>query len=284
MKRLLAKEIWRLDNSAPHFSDSSARAGMTLYILMNQRFEAPEAVAKLRQALLLAIRGDGSGWGVTHANAWAVLGLAELERNSGKAKSSVSITLPDGKKIQPDPEKNPTVSLSSSGQVTVENTGKAAVYVQYQIRGVPVKAQPVQQALKLERKILRNGKKVTSVKQGDLVTVQIRLESTGQVNDLVLSDLLPGGLEIEDERFATRAKGTPSANRNQRNLILKQEEKRIGEFILSGDILYRGSITMTYQARAVSRGKFAMGSTSAEAMYEPATRAFLPGDGFFEVK
>lgn len=284
MKRLLAKEIWRLDKSAPHFADRSARAGMTLYILMNQRYEAPEAVAKLRHTLLLAIRNDGSGWGVTHANAWAVLGLAELERNSGKEKSSVSITLPDGRKIQPDPAENPTVKLSGPGRLTVENTGSAAVYVQYQIRGVPIKAQAVQQALKLERKILRNGKKVTSVKQGDLVTVQIRLESTGRVRDLVLSDLLPGGLEIEDERFATRAKGTPSGNRNQKNLILKQEEKRTGEFILSGDILYRGAITVSYRARAVSRGKFAMGSTSAEAMYEPETRAFLPGEGSFEVK
>ena len=56
---------------------------MTLYILMNQRYDAPEAVAKLRMTLLRSIRNDGSGWGVTHANAWAVLGLAELERNSG---------------------------------------------------------------------------------------------------------------------------------------------------------------------------------------------------------
>ena len=284
LKRLLAKEIWRLDNSAPHFADRSARAGMTLYILMNQRYEAPEAVAKLRLTLLRSIRKDGSGWGVTHANAWAVLGLAELERNSGTEKSAVAINLPGGKTIQPDPAKNPTVKLNGAGQVTVENVGNTAVYVQYQIRGVPVKAVPVQQALKLERNILRNGKKVTSVKQGDLVTVQIRLESSGQVDDLVLSDLLPGGLEIEDERFATRAKGTPSANRNQKNLILKQEEKRIGEFILSGNILHRGSITVTYRARAVSRGKFAMGSTSAEAMYEPETRAFLPGNGTFEVK
>ena len=41
---------------------------------------------------------------------------------------------------------------------------------------------------------------------------------------------------------------------------------------------------MTSQVRAVSRGKYALGSSSAEAMYEPELRAFEPGEGIFEVK
>ena len=100
----------------------------------------------------------------------------------------------------------------------------------------------------------------------------------------MLSDLLPGGLEIEDERFATRSKGAAAANREQKNMTVKQEEKRPGEFVISGDLWNRGTVEISYQARAVSRGKFAMGSTAAEAMYEPETRAFEPGKGIFEVK
>ena len=284
LKRLLKKEIWRMDGSDPHFAGPAAKAGMTLYILMKQRIDAPEAIAKLRQTLLQTIRQNGSGWGITHANAWAVLGLAELERSSAGAKGAAAVTLPGQAAQNIDPAQNPTFRLSGPKPVTVLNTGKSAIYVSYRIKGVPVKAEPVRQVLSVKRSILRNGKAVTSAKQGDLLSVRIRLDSTAAVKDFVLSDLLPGGLEIEDERFATRSKGAAGANRKQKNLTVKQEEKRPGEFVISGDLWSRGTVEISYQARAVSRGKFAMGSTSAEAMYEPGTRAFEPGSGIFEVK
>ncbi|MBR4666846.1 MAG: hypothetical protein IKO93_23465, partial [Lentisphaeria bacterium] len=284
LKRLLRKEIWRTDDSAPHFAGPAAKAGMTLYILMKQQTDAPEAVAKLRETLLRMVRENGSGWGVTHANAWAVLGLAELERSSAGAKGAAAVTLPGEKSRNVDPARNQTIRLNGAAPVTVLNSGNSPVYVTYQIKGVPVKAEPVRQVLSVKRSILRNGKPVTSVKQGDLVSVRIQLESTAAVNDVVLSDLLPGGLEIEDDRFATRSKGPAPTAARQKNLTVKQEEKRPGEFVLSGDLWKKGTAEITYQARAVSRGKFAMGSTSAEAMYEPETRAFEPGSGIFEVK
>ena len=284
LKLLLRKEIWRVDGSAPHFAGPAAKAGMTLYILMKQQTDAPEAIAKLRQTLLRTVRTNGSGWGVTHANAWAVLGLAELERNSAGAKGAAVLSLPGKKTQNVDPARNETIRLTGSAPVTVLNSGNSPIYITYRIKGVPVKAEPVRQVLGVKRSFLRNGKAVSSAKQGDLLTVRIQLDSTAAVKDFVLSDLLPSGLEIEDERFATRSKGAALTNRNQKNLTVKQEEKRPGEFVLSGDLWKRGTVTVTYQARAVSRGKFAMGSTSAEAMYEPETRAFEPGNGFFEVK
>ena len=284
LNRLLGKEIWRTDDSTPHFVRPAARAGMTLYILMKLRTDAPETIAKLRQTLLNAIKPDGSGWGVTHDNAWAVLGLAELERASAAEKSAAAVTLPDGAKRQAEPGKNPSFQLKNGSPVTVENIGNTPIYVQYRVRGVPVKAEPVRGALNIRREILRGNKAVVSARQGDLLTVRIRLESTGTVNDIVLSDLLPGGLEIEDERFATRARSAGTRpGKGPKNLTVKQVEKRPGEFVLSGD-LRPGTAEITYQVRAVSRGKFTMGSTAAEAMYDPATRAFEPSKGSFEVK
>ncbi|MBQ6598667.1 MAG: hypothetical protein IJH79_14035, partial [Lentisphaeria bacterium] len=284
LKRLLRKEIWRTNGSAPHFAGPAAKAGMTLYILMKQQTDAPEAIAKLRETLIRMVRENGSGWGVTHANAWAVLGLAELERSSAGAKGAAAVNLPGEKSRNVDPAKNQTIRLNGAAPVSVLNSGNSTVYVTYRIKGVPVKAEPVRQVLSVKRSILRNGKPATSVKQGDLVTVRILLESSAAVKDVVLSDLLPGGLEIEDDRFATRSKGPSAAAARQKNLTVKQEEKRPGEFVLSGDLWKKGTAEITYQARAVSRGKFAMGSTSAEAMYEPETRAFEPGSGIFEVK
>jgi len=288
LERLLKKEIWRTDHSAPHFSDPSARAGMTLYILMKLQSDAPEAVAKLRHTLLAALKTNGTGWGMTHANAWAVLGLAELNRRAGTEKASVSITLPDGKKVQPDLAGIVRIPLKKSGPAEVENTGRKPVYIHYQIKGVPLKAAPVQGALRITRTIRKpNGKPVQSAKQGELLEVQIDLETTGAVKDLVLSDLLPGGLEIEDERFATRAKGIPARKAKKKGpeiMEVKQEERRPGEFVLCGDLISRGKTQIVYRVRAVSRGKFAMGSVSAEAMYDPNTHAFEPGNGIFEVK
>ena len=284
LKRLLKKEIWRLNDDAPHFARESARAGMTLYILLQLQADAPETVAKLRQTLLNALQPNGAGWGVTHDNAWAVLGLAELERHSAAAKGSAAVTLTDGRKIQPDLTRGTEIKLNGPDGFMVENTGNTPIYLQYRIQGIPVKSEPVRGALRLRREILRKGKTVHSAAQGDLLTVRIRIESTGRIQDLVLSDLLPGGLEIEDERFATRAgRSVPRPVKN-RILSVKHQEKRFGEFVLCGDLLNKGYDEITYQVRAVTRGKYLMGSTAAEAMYDPQTRSFEHGNGFFEVK
>ena len=283
LKRLLNKEVWRLNDSSPHFVREAARTGMTLYILAKAGADVPDTIARLRQRLLLLIRPDGSAWGVTHDNAWAVLGLAELERRSETVKSSVSVILPDGRKMQSDPSLNETIKWKGPGTLTVENTGNAPVYLHCRIRGVPIKAQPLRNALHIRRTILRNGKAVTTARQGDLLTVRIQITAAGTVRDMVLSDLLPGGLEIEDDRFATRSKLLPQKQKKS-PLLVKHIEKRPCEFILTGDIPGDAEGEIIYQVRAVSRGKYAMGSTSAEAMYDPGTRAFEPGNGFFTVQ
>ncbi|MBQ9335908.1 MAG: hypothetical protein IJS14_01255 [Lentisphaeria bacterium] len=283
LKRLLGKEVWRHAGEVPYFMRETAVTGMTLYILMKIGADVPGAVAKLRQQLIGSLKPDGSGWGVTHSNAWAVLGLAELERTLPRGKAEVTVTGADGKPFKPDTEKGEPVVLTK-GVCTVQNTGKVPVFVQYKATGVPVKAEPVRNSLRLTRTILQNGKAVKSAKQGDLLTVRLELDSTAEVEDLVISDLLPGGLEIEDERFATRAQGVPVAQQKMEHFRAKHEEKRPGEFILSGTVTSPGKTVVTYQARAVSCGKYALGSSSAEAMYEPELRAFEPGRGIFEVK
>ena len=146
-----------------------------------------------------------------------------------------------------------------------------------------MKAEPVRGAISLKR-TYRNakGKAVVSARQGELLTVELELNSTGDLNDVVLTDMLPGGLEIEDERFATRMK-VSGKEADTGSLLVKQVEKRPGTFMVSGD-LKAGKARIRYQARAVSRGKYAAGATAAEGMYAPEYRAFEPGQGIFEVK
>ena len=57
----------------------------------------------------------------------------------------------------------------------------------------------------------------------------------------------------------------------------RKKRPKMVEFPCSG-------VEIAYRVRAVSRGRYALGSASAEAMYEPGTCAFEPGNGIFEVK
>lgn len=281
-KRLLTVEPWLNNSNAVYYSGEASRAGMTLYLLMKHRIDAPEAAAKLYTLLMRQLKPDGSGWGVTHANAWATLGLAGCMQRY-PAGNAVAEWTQGAEKVTLEFSGAKSIPVKPDTAAVLENTGNTAVCLQYAVSGIPLKAEPVRGAMSLKR-TYRNakGKAVVSARQGELLTVELELNSTGDLKDVVLTDMLPGGLEIEDERFATRMK-VSGKEADTGSLLVKQMEKRPGTFMVSGD-LKAGKARIRYQARAVSRGKYAAGATAAEGMYAPEYRAFEPGQGIFEVK
>lgn len=281
-KRLLEVKPWLNNSNAVYYSGEASRAGMALYLLMKHQIEAPEATAELYTLLLRQLKADGSGWGVTHANAWATLGLAAFMQRYPAGRANAEWTQGAEKKTL-EFSGAQSIPVNSDTAAVLENTGNTPVCLQYAVSGIPVKAEPVRGALTLKR-TYRNagGKAVASARQGDLLTVELELTCSGDLKDVVLTDMLPGGLEIEDERFATRMK-VSGKEADTGTMQLKQVEKRPGMFMASGD-LTAGTARIRYQARAVSRGKYAAGAAAAEGMYDPEYRAFEPGQGIFEVK
>ena len=121
--------------------------------------------------------------------------------------------------------------------------------------------------LKVRRQFYdRTGKPLstTTFKQNDLIIVCITLEKAydAEIQNIVITDLLPAGFEIENPRTKEipgmdwiKDASTPTA--------LDVRDDRIHFFIDS----YAGKQTYYYAVRAVSLGAFKQGPVSADAMY-----------------
>ena len=127
-----------------------------------------------------------------------------------------------------------------------------------------------------------------SLRHGELAFVRITADSPEVVENIVISDLLPAGLEIEDEALATRM---DTSGRIPKNILLKNRqefsrtEKRDDRFLVFGTLY--GSAYAIYTVRATTPGRFAVPALHAEAMYDPDMNGtFIPaaGEDVFEVK
>ena len=122
----------------------------------------------------------------------------------------------------------------------------------------------------LKRRYLNSkGVEVTSARAGDVLTVELTADSGSAIRNVVLVDLLPGGLEPVLEKETPYADGL---------LRFERREDR-GIFFVN---LNGSAQTYTYRVRAVTAGRFLIPAASATAMYAP-DRYATAGGGSFEV-
>jgi uncharacterized protein YfaS (alpha-2-macroglobulin family) len=166
----------------------------------------------------------------------------------------------------------------------VINSGKSAFAVRQTSEGNPVKALDKDGAIKLRRMYLdKNGLPTNRVKHGEEVTVRIYLKAPDDITDLAICDILPAGLEIEDERLLHRNSAS-AVNKN--GLRSKYLEKGVDRFLFFGNYYQKDNENayLEYRTRAVTRGVFSLSSCSAEAMYDPDLTGAIAGKGQFIVE
>ena len=282
MRDALAARCYQEPNVPTEYSDNVCRLGMTLYILMDCALPDRELPALLAVQLAKSIRPDGSAWGTTQANAWAALGLAAYAEKYPPVPVRTEIVVGDKREqttiagVKTLPAKNGTTIVNRSSEMLIVETG---------IRGIPRRTPPTGGTLTLSREYLNEkGEAVTSVRHGEKVRVRIRFESPAELENIVIADLLPTGLEIEDERLASRAAIMPgTAEVKYGELRPKRLEKRDDRFLFFGDT-GRGKGEIVYQTRAVIRGSFAIPPVHAEAMYQPDTNGIFSVESRFTVR
>jgi uncharacterized protein YfaS (alpha-2-macroglobulin family) len=112
----------------------------------------------------------------------------------------------------------------------------------------------------------RNGKPITSntFKQNDLIIIGISLEKSfnTSVDNVVITDLLPAGFEIENPR-TKEIPGMDWIKDAMTPTALDVRDDRIHFFVDA----YNNKQTYYYAVRAVSPGNYKMGPVSADAMY-----------------
>ncbi len=214
-------------------------------------------------------------WGTTQENAFAFMAIGKMLQARSEDNYTGKIFVDDielgsfsnsaGVEIK-DPQ-------LAKGKLKITLTGTGESYYFAEIKGVPLSGdvQSYDHGVKVSRDYLnKDGHPLDTdqIKQGDLVIAKITV--TGQkkeLNNLVIVDMLPAGLEIENPRLQSRA-----------NIEWLQEESFPVDYLDMRDDrlllftnLYNAdkSLTFYYALRAVTVGEFLLPPIKAECMYEP---------------
>lgn len=192
-----------------------------------------------------------------------------------------------------------SLPLTAEGQppslsVTMGNDGQS--YSVYSVRGVPATApEPISSDLAVRRvwkdargNVIDLSSGAAKIKKGDRIIVELTVKPAYEVSHIALSDLLPGGVEVENPRLKTAAGAVDGEvadtddddDDNDGEDSDNGEVKRTGLYIdLREDRLLvffdrlGEEVTYTYSLRAVSRGSFVLPPLAADAMYAPEVRA-----------
>ncbi len=110
---------------------------------------------------------------------------------------------------------------------------------------------------------------------GDLVVVHLRVNANRRIPDALLVDLLPAGLELENQNLKHAVKldklliDGKNIDELQRNTVLKHQEYRDDRFVAAFDLKEWGHTDIFYLARAVTPGIYTVPSAHVEDMYRP---------------
>lgn len=322
------------------FSHESAVRNEALRLLMWASIDPFAEESALLAKRLLEAGGKGELRN-TQENALAVLALGRYVEKTSGARQPFTATVERLDKGGPaalgsfDAGNAPsygTDKLVPAGQaapspvkVALKGQGpapdKATLYYTWVTTGVPLDPPgPVESGIRLMRRwtladestraeswttddkgLRRQTSPEIHVEHGDKITVTLYLESDKAINNLVLSDIVPGGFDIENPRLVPSAENNgdggyanvPESLQEQwtalndappvaglamlNGLGGARAEMRDDRLLLYVDTLPKRS-AFVYTLRAVSRGSFVLPPLSAEGMYDSDIRAVtLPG-------
>jgi uncharacterized protein YfaS (alpha-2-macroglobulin family) len=157
---------------------------------------------------------------------------------------------------------------------SVSTKGKGALYYFLSSEGLSANSQFVQEDnfLQVRRTYYtRSGQVIgqNRFKQNQLIVVKVTLSSQVPTDNIVITDMLPAGFEIENPRLNA-----------DRELTWLKDQASPEHFDIRDDRInfFTGingtSKSFYYLVRAVSKGKFTQGPVSADAMYNADLRSY----------
>lgn len=247
------------------FSSPIRDRALALYTMIEADADNPQVAVIARQLgeMIRATR-----WLSTQEKAFSLLALGRLSEN--QAGSSVTATIKyDGKST--DYKGDDLLLALKANSATVSTKGNGKLFWYFESEGLPVsmKVQETDQILKVRRQLYtRNGQPISGreirLSANDPVVVGVTISTTdnSMVENVVITDLLPAGLEIENARLTAEREMEWIKDRGQPD-YLDIRDDRVNFFASASG----KPVTFYYTARAVSYGTFVYGPVGAEAMY-----------------
>ena len=126
--------------------------------------------------------------------------------------------------------------------------------------------QPSSNVLQIERHILAtdgSSKSLSSLKSGELVLVWLEVKASQNVPDALVVDLLPAGLELENQNLASSSASLQDSGSEVQNLLSQMQqadiqhmEFRDDRFVAAVPVNEGQPVTRVYLARAVTPGPY----------------------------
>ncbi|MBZ0265019.1 alpha-2-macroglobulin family protein [bacterium] len=251
---------------------SQARGNaILLYILARQYPNhpmIPELVSFLNDKL------ENGRWWTTQENAWALLALGRTFASQVKPAFTGTVSLKGDVLAEFTHEGLTIVDSSLVGEkLSIQLNGQGTCYYYVETRGIPEKHEFVEEyaGIKVTRSYFdQDGGKlnITDIKQGELIVGAITVENISgeSIENIVVDDMLPGGLEIENPRLQSRQRLGWMERENSSPDNMDIRDDRLLFFLNLRD---NEKTTYYYMARAITKGEFVLPPVMAECMYNP---------------
>jgi uncharacterized protein YfaS (alpha-2-macroglobulin family) len=205
----------------------------------------------------------------TQERAFSLLALGKLAKKNNEANIKADVKMGNTLLASFNGEDVVLTKNLANKTVSIQPSGNGSLYYFWQAQGLSATGEVTEEDSYLRvRKTFhdRFGKAISgaSFKQNDMVVVKITLASTdgSSVQNVVITDMLPAGFEIENPRIADLPEMSWAGNAAAPDHFDVRDD-RINFFTTAT----AQTQTFYYVVRAVSKGTFKMGPVSADAMY-----------------
>ncbi|WP_286872319.1 alpha-2-macroglobulin family protein [Pantoea sp. UBA5035] len=241
----------------------------------------PEMQPALQQELAKAAYGQT--WFSTQENNALFLAARTLQQHQGEAWQA---TLAGD--AQPLAGSGPLTQGMNQSQlqhgVTLTNRGQAPLYGALNVTGYPLAApKPMHNVLNVTREYFTlDGKPadLDNLSSGQLLVVRLKVSSSKRVSDALVVDLLPAGLELENQNLsdssASLGDGADALKESMMDMQqadIRHIEFRDDRFVAALALSGYKTETLLYLARAVTPGSYRLPPPQVESMYVPEWRA-----------
>lgn len=261
------------ENSKPSFDDSFYSPirdkALALNALLEIDINNPQIGTLAKQ---LTSEFKNNSYLNTQERVFALLAFGKMAKLNANANIQATV-LANGKVIGTFSGKDVVIKNKdiNTSKLSVNTTGNSGtLYYFWNMEGLSNSTKPIaneDKYLKIRKQFFdRFGKPIkdNTFNQNDLVVVQLSLVSTGasKVNNVVITDMLPAGFEIENPRITDNHDYDWIKN----SAIPVHKDIRDDRINLFVNATNENSFYY-YAVRAVTAGTFIMGAASADAMY-----------------
>ncbi len=258
---------------------SVLRDDAMMLTLLKENNLLPDAQNQL--LITLSEEAFGQRWLSTQETNALFLAARGLQDLPGNWQAQTSL---DAQPLSADKAQVRNVAGDRLSMLQVTNTGSQPLWLRLDSTGYPEYApNPSSNVLKIERHIYDTQgrtKSLSSLRSGDLVLVQLEVSASQNVPDALVVDLLPAGLELENQNLGNSSASLEDNATEVQALITQMQqadiqhiEFRDDRFVAAVAVNEGQPVTLVYLARAVTPGTYQLPAPQVESMYVPQWRA-----------